>query len=149
MRYAHCIEMRVFCKEGDEEGQIENRIKELFPFDFKEEKIRLEARTSYGFDNKKIKILSVRIDKERHTTKFLNSLMEKIGGEQKGLLLGQMESRLDDKLHFYIRLDKDKLLNGEYWITDSGNCFRFAIAIAAYPHRREAAEKIVESLLRS
>ncbi len=149
MKYAHNIEMRVFSKEGDDEERIIEKIKEVFSFDFKKEKIKLNIRTAYGFEDKKIHILTVSIDKERHTGKVIKNIFSFLSSEQKELLLNQMESRLDDNLHFYIRLDKEKLMNNEYWLTDSGNCFHFNIAIAAYPHKREIAKKIIEEMIKS
>ena len=147
MKYAHNIEMRVFSKEEDDEDMIVGKIKLLFPFDFKEEKIEFKSKISYGFEDKKIKILTVFVKKERHTTAVLKNLMKNLDQEQKDLLLRQLNSRLDETLHFYFRLDKDKMLNDEYLITDSGNCFHFKISVAAYPHKREVAEKIVREIL--
>ncbi len=147
MKLAHYVEMRVFSKEGEDEGQIINKIKELFPFDFKEEKIKLDVRTAYGFENKKIHILTVSVNKEKQTRAVLENLMSNLSQEQKDLILRQLESRLDEKLHFYLRLDKEKLLNNEYWIIDEGNCFHLTIAIAAYPHKREKAAEIINKIL--
>jgi RNA binding exosome subunit len=149
MKLMHYIEMRVFSKEGDNEEQIVSKIKELFPFDFKKDKIRFSQRTAYGFDDKKIKILTVTLDRDRHNNKFIQDFFSRLSDEQKGLLLKQIESRMDEKLHFYIRLEKDKLMNGEYWLTDSGNCFHFTFAIAAYPHRKEVAKDIIAKILTS
>jgi RNA-binding protein len=149
MKLVHYIEMRVFSKEEDNEEAIVSKIKELFPFDFKKDKIKFTQRTAYGFDDKKIKIMTVTIDKDRHTNKFIQTFFSKLTDEQKELLLKQLESRLDDKLHFYIRLDKDSFLNNEFWITDTGNCFHFTFAIAAYPHRREVAVEIITKMLTS
>jgi RNA binding exosome subunit len=147
MKYAHNIEMRVFSKEEDDEELIVETIKKLFPFDFEKEKIEFKSKISYGFEDKKIKILSVFVKKERHTTAVLKNMMKNLEQEQKDMLLKQLNSRLDESLHFYFRLDKEKLLNDEYFITDSGNCFRFKISIAAYPHKREVAKKIVNEIL--
>jgi len=148
MKYAHNIEMRVFSKEDDDdENQIMGKIKLLFPFDFEKEKIEFKSKISYGFEDKRIKILTVFVKKERHTTTVLKNIMKNLDQEQKDLLLKQLDSRLDETLHFYFRLDKDKLLNDEYSVTDSGNCFHFKISIAAYPHKREVAEKIVREIL--
>jgi len=147
MKYAHNIEMRVFCKEDDNEELIIEKIKNLFPFDFEKEKVEFKSKISYGFEDKKINILTVFVKKERHTTSVLKNLMKNLDQEQKDLLLKQLDSRLDETLHFYFRLDKDKLLNDEYLITDSGNCFHFKISVAAYPHKRDVAEKIVREIL--
>lgn len=147
MKYVHNIEVRAFCKEDDNEELIVKKIKELFPFDFKKEKIKLKRKTSYGFEDKKIIVITVFVNKQRYTKSVLKNLMKNLSNEQKDLLLKQLNSRLDKSLHFYLRLDKDKLLNNEYWITDSGNCFHFKMAIAAYPHDKDVAKEIVKEIL--
>lgn len=147
MKYAHYIELRVFCKEEDSEKGLIKKIKEFLPLDFEKEKIMLEIKTAYGFEDKKIRIITLGLKKQKHTSLFLKNLFKNLGDEQKELLLKQIDSRLDENLHFYIRLDKDKLLSGEYWITDSGNCFHIKITIAAYPHTKSAAKKIISRLL--
>lgn len=148
MKYAHFINIRVFSKEEDNQEQILNKLKELIPFDFKKEKINLKIEKAFGFDDKKIDVINLKIEKEKHTNKFIENLFNKFNEDQKNLLLKQIESRLDNNLHFYLRLDKDKLLNKEYWLTDSGNCFHFTFAIAAYPHKREFAINILKSILK-
>lgn len=145
MKLAHNIEMRVFCKEEDNKELLIKKIKELFPFDFKD--LEFKSKISYGFEDNKIKVMTVFIKKQKQTNIVLKNLLSNLNDEQKDLLLRQIESRLDESLHFYIRLDKDKLLNNEYFITDSGNCFHFKICIAAYPHKREVAIEIVKKML--
>ncbi|MBN1503402.1 hypothetical protein JW930_07725 [Candidatus Woesearchaeota archaeon] len=147
MKYAHNIEMRVFCKEDDDEEQIIKIIHSLFPFDFEKERIEFQSEKVVTFEKKKIKIFKVFIKKERHTSKFLKNFFSQFTPDQKDLLKKQLSSRLDERLHFYIRLDKPKLLQGGYWITDAGDCFHFNICIAAYPHKREVAQKIVSKML--
>jgi RNA binding exosome subunit len=144
MKYAHFVEMRVFSKEEDDENAIRNKIAELFPF----EKLEIESKTTFGFEEKKIIILTVHIKKNNHINKFISSLLERLGEEQKKTLLSQMDSRLDNNLHFFIRLDKGALLEDKYTLTDSGNCFHFRISIAAYPHDREIAKKIIMDMIR-
>jgi RNA binding exosome subunit len=88
------------------------------------------------------------LQKEKHTNAFLNSLKQRLSDDQKQLLLRQSESRLDSELSFFIRLDKDRLLNeNRFWITDSGNCFHIRMSIAAYPSNREAALKVISQWL--
>lgn len=147
MKYTHFIDMRVFSKEEDNEDEIKKKIRDIFPFDFEKEKISVEEKVAYGFDEKKIIICSVSLKKERHTKAFIQSLMGTFDEAQKDTLRKQLESRLDSNLHFYIRLDKEKLMDGIYEITDSGNCFHFTFSIAAYPHKREIAIGIVKSML--
>jgi RNA binding exosome subunit len=146
MKYAHYVAMRVFCREEDNEDEIIETIKKLFPLDF-EKDAEITSRTAYGFEDNKIKIFTVSLKKIRDINKFVKHFFSNLSKEQKELLEKQMESRLDKTLHFYIRLEKDKLLDGEYWITDSGRCFHFKFAVAAYPHKREVARQVVKRML--
>ena len=147
MKYAHHIEMRVFCKEGEDEKGIVDKIHELFPMDFEKEKIEFTRKSAESFDGNRITIFTVFVKKERQTTIVLKNLFSHLDNSQIDLLKQQLESRLDDKLHFYIRLEKKELLLGNYQITDSGDCFHINISIAAYPHKRTVARKTVEKLL--
>jgi len=148
MRYVHNIEMRVFSKEEDNEEDIVKKIKELFPIDFEKEKIILKRKTNYGFEDKKIVVFTITISKQRHTKVVLKNLFENLSNEQKEMLLKQLDNRLDESLHFYLRLNKDKLIKNEYSLIDTGNCFHFRMAIAAYPHDRDVAKNIVKEILR-
>ncbi|HHE36835.1 MAG TPA: hypothetical protein ENL16_03405, partial [Candidatus Woesearchaeota archaeon] len=89
--------------------------------------------------------LEVELKKEKHTNAFLKSLKQKLNSQQKSVLVKQ-ENRLDDECNFFIRLDKHKLLNDEYWITDSGDCYHVRISIAAFPKNKESARKVVEQV---
>jgi RNA binding exosome subunit len=144
MKYAHFVEMRVFSKEEDDENAIRNKITEIFPF----EKLEIESKTTFGFEEKKIIILTVHIKKNNQINKFISCFLDKLGEEQRKTILSQMESRLDNNLHFFIRLDKDALLEDKYTLTDNGNCFHFRISITAYPHDREIAKKIIMDMIR-
>ena len=87
------------------------------------------------------------LTKDSHTSEFLKNLKEKLAGEQKELILRQAESRLDEDLNFFLRFDKEKLINEDkLWITDSGNCFHIKISIAAFPKRRENGLEIVKMM---
>jgi RNA binding exosome subunit len=148
MKFAHNIQLRVFCKENDDEEKIKKIINNLIDFDIKNEKIEFKKQKAELFDESKMKIFSIFIKKQKHTSRFLKNLFSKLNQDQKDLLKRQLESRLDKNLHFYIRLDKDRLTNkNEYFICDHGNCFHIDICIAAYPHKREAAKKIIIKLI--
>ncbi|MBU0756924.1 MAG: hypothetical protein KKF44_02575 [Nanoarchaeota archaeon] len=147
MKLAHNIEIRVFCKEQNNEEDIMKALKSLVPLDFDKDNFEFSCNNAELFEARKMKIYSVFIKKEKQTTKFLKNLFKALSDEQKELLYRQMDSRLDEKLHFYIRLDKQKLLDGEYVITDSGDCFHINICVAAYPHKREVAMAALEKML--
>lgn len=148
MKIAHNVKLSVFAHEEDDEEQIEQAFLSLLPFDLEQEKLNLKRTTATGFKERKIKILELTLTKEKHTSKFLTFLKQKLSDDQRQLLLKQSGSRLDNELNFFIRLDKPKLLNNEFWITDDGNCFHIRISVAAYPAKRGAALRVIEEWLK-
>ncbi len=138
----------VFVREGDNLEEIQSALESLVPLNLEKEKIKLQRNTAKGFAEKKIVVLKIELEKSRHTNAFTKHLLNRLTKKQKELLLDQEESRLDDHMHFFVRLDKEKLLKGQYEITESGNCFHVKLHIAAFPSKREIALEAIEKLLK-
>ncbi len=145
MRLANHIKVSVFVITEDDEAAVKKHLLALFPFNLEEEKLVLKRSRASGFDQKEIVILEVDLEKERHTNSFLEFFKQKLNEQQKSVLVKQ-ENRLDDECNFFIRLDKKKLLNNEYWITESGECYHIRINIAAFPKKKEKAEEVVRQI---
>ncbi|MBA3063865.1 hypothetical protein FP803_00315 [Candidatus Woesearchaeota archaeon] len=144
---AHNIRINVFCKPEDDIELMTKNLLSLIPFDIKEQKIELKKTNATGFNEKKITILEVYLEKESHTNLFLNNLAINLADEQKLLIKKQADSRLDNELNFFLRLDKSKLINkNKLWLTDKGDCYHIKIKIAAFPHKREVALKTIEKI---
>ena len=120
-------------KHDDNEEIIKRKLLVLIPFDMEKEKIQLKETNAAGSNQSEIKIFEIELKKDRHINEFLENLNNKLDIEQKELLIRQINSRLDNDLNFFIRLDKEKLLNDNLCITDSGNCFHIRIYLAAFP----------------
>lgn len=149
MKLAHQIKLSVFSKQEDNEKDVLNSFLSLIPFDLEEEKLKLKTSTAEGFEHKKIKVFELTLKKEKHTTKILKNLINKLTDEQKQLILKQAGSRLDENLKFFLRFDKDKLIKEDKLeLTDKGNCFHIKISIAAFPSKKEKALEIVKSLFK-
>lgn len=138
----------VFAREDEDVEEIKKALLSLIPLDMEKEKILLQRNTARGFEDKKIVVLKIELEKPRHTNAFMNKLLNDLTKKQKEQLLKQAESRLDEHMHFFIRLDKDELLQGNHEITDSGECFHIKLHIAAFPSRRLEAMKVIEKLLK-
>ena len=54
----------------------------------------------------------------------------------------------DDDLNFFLRLEKPKLFNHEYWITDSGDCMHIKINLAAFPKKKEKAAPLIKEIFK-
>lgn len=146
MKYIHSIKISVFSYKEEDEEKITKTLLSLIPFDLEKEKIELKIQDVKGFNENDIKISEIILSKQRHAEGFFKFMLSKLNDKQKKLLIEQKESRLDDNLNFFIRLDKEALLNNEFLITDSGNCFHIRISIAAFPAKREEGLKIVQKL---
>ena len=147
MKIAHTITITVFTKEDEDKQKIKEKLLELIPEGIDKEKLKIEEQTATGFNEKKITITKLTLEKENHTTKFLKNLFSKLSNEQKNMLSKQKESRTDEECNFYIRLDKEKLNQGQYHITDEGNCYHIKTSIAAFPAKKENAIKKLEETL--
>ena len=144
---AHNICISVFCKPEDDIELIAKKLLILAPFDVKKEKIELKKTNTTGFNEKKITILEIYLEKESHTNLFLKNLTKNLADEQKSLIKKQADSRLDNNLNFFLRFDKSKLVNeNKLWLTDKGDCYHIRIKIAAFPNKREIALKTVEKI---
>jgi hypothetical protein len=145
MKFAHFVGITVFGNKDEEDlEKIERTMAGLCPFDIEEHLIRKKA---IGFNEKEIMTYEIDLNKSGLVNKFIKNLMTKLDEDQKEMLKRQMERRLDERMHFYLRLEKEKLLEGKYYITDSGNCFHIKITIAAFPKKREIGLRIVSQML--
>lgn len=150
MKFAHNVKLSVFAYEDEDPAEIGDALLSLVPFDIVKEKVELKRSVAEGFDEKKIVIFEIFLEKSSHVSKFVSNLVQNISEDQRQLLLSQSESRLDKDLYFFIRLDKDELVdNKRFVLTDSGNCFHIRIAIAAYPAKRDRGLRVVEQMLTS
>jgi hypothetical protein len=149
MKLVHNVKLSVFSYEGEDSARIAAKLAALCPFDLAEEKISVKSTTAAGFNERKIMIFEILLEKERHTSKFLAYLKERFSEDQRSLVVNQSESRLDADLNFFIRIDKPRWIDEDrIWITDSGNCFHIRMTIAAFPASRESALKVVKDWLK-
>ncbi|MBW2964308.1 hypothetical protein KY363_02510 [Candidatus Woesearchaeota archaeon] len=148
MKVAHNVKLSVFAYEHEDAEAVLQTLVSLCPFDLEQEKLEVNMSVATGFQEKKIRIYELFLKKERHTTKFLESLKQNLSAPQRELIARQAGSRLDNELNFFIRLDKPKLIEEKkYWLTDDGNCFHIRMSVAAYPANRDTALDVVNQWL--
>jgi RNA binding exosome subunit len=149
MKFAHNISISVFSNEGEDTEKIKEGLIKLAGLGLEKEKIKLEHEPAEGVKGNKIDIFRINLEKERHVNRFLGNLFSKLSQQQKELLIKQIETRVDDECRFFLRLDKDNVLEGKYRITDRGNCYHIKVLIAAYPAKKGNAVEIVRKLILS
>lgn len=134
MKRLHFVKIRVIAKD-DEEETLE-KLKELIGFDPKEADIEKT-------ENDDITVFETFFRKTRNTNRFIKNLREKLGEEKKKII----DKGVVHQNRVYVRLDKEKLLNDEFRITDKGDCFHIRMSVAAYPRKKEVADKKLKEIL--
>lgn len=147
MKLMHSIKLTVFSYEHENSDEILEAFLKFFPFSLEENKIKPVKRNATGFGDSRIEIFEVILTKTSLANEFLDFILAKLDDVQKGTVINQAESRLDENLDFFIRFDKDSWVKNEKLeLTDSGKCFHLKMSVAAFPSRRDAALKIIKEI---
>jgi RNA binding exosome subunit len=147
MKITNSVTIKVFCKPEENQETIKQSLLKLLPFSLEQEKLQLTHTKATGFNDREISIFEITLSKDNHISQFIKHLKSLLSADTKQLILRQLETRLDEEFNFFIRLDKDRLINDNLcYITDSGSCFHIKINIAAFPKKREAAIKVIRSI---
>lgn len=145
MKYFHNVVLSAFVKPEEDEQLIKDAVLSLIPFDLKERNIALTETVAEGFQEKKIIILKIILEKDRDINEFMKKLLERLSEAQKQQLIEQ-ENRLDEHLCYYMRFDKDYLFENKLVLTDAGNCVHVKLSVASFPKKREVALGVIRSL---
>ena len=146
---AHRVELSVFVREEDfaRKEDFLLALRSLVPFQLEEEKVAVESQTAQGFNEKRILIARIVLQKARHVRAFLEHLSKRLSPAQKALLREQAASRLDAENSFFMRFDREALLEKRLHLTDSGACYHVKIGIAVFPATSEAALAAIDEWL--
>lgn len=148
MKLANTITIRVFDKEEDNHKETLKGLFELLGMtkeEIEEQKIEFKEQRATGFSQKEIMITEVVLEKDRHCNTFIKKLNEALTKEDKEKLITQT-NRLDDNLDFFLRLNKDKLINAKYELTDTGECYHIKISVAAFPKNKMTAHRKIKEI---
>ncbi len=148
MKFANIIKIRVFSEQYEDADKIKKGLNYLCGFsDLEEEKLKIKETNTKGFDEKTIKILELELIKDKYCNKFIKRLSELLSAEDKKKLIEQ-ENRLDENFNFFIRLDKEKMQEQKFLLTETGNCYHITINISAYPRKKENAYNMIKELFK-
>lgn len=147
-KLVHNIQIRVFEKNPKRIDITKSGLNELLPVDFKKEKISIDHEKAEGFNEKTINIISIKTSKKRHNRMLLNNIFNKMDEKDKKRMYNERKTRIDTEGNFYIRLDKESLLNKKYRLTEGGNCYHLTIKLAAYPVNKKNILNSLDKLFR-
>lgn len=126
----HNIRFREFIYEGENEEDLTQAIFNIFP------DVEIEREEAEGLTEDKIIILTGIIKKKRYTRNFIDRLVDTNQNID-------FDKKMDEKGNLFLRLDKDKAIEDEILIIDSGDSIHLKIKIAAFPAKKEVALKLL------
>ncbi len=88
-------------------------------------------------------ILEARLTKQRQ----FRSLFETLGSDIRAWIAEDIENRIDDDCVFYIRLDKQKAVGGEYAVAHHGDVIAITGKVQSHPARKEVAVRVMTEFL--
>ncbi len=150
MRYAHKIVFTFFAKPGDDVTRLRAALAGLAPSDETKRKKALSESVAApeGQFEDELRILACTLTGESETTAMLRRILASLAKADYAAVSQQRESRLDDELDFFLRLDKKKFLAGMWALTQSGDCLHVRITLAAYPKTKASALAVLDKIFK-
>ncbi len=133
----HWVRVQTFCYATEKRELLEETMTELLGTDEFEEEI------SEGEHGNVMTILEARLTKQRE----FNALFRKLGPEICGWIVDDIENRIDDDCVFYIRLDKQKAVQGQYEVAHHGDVVAITGKVQAHPAKKDVAVRTLKEFL--
>jgi hypothetical protein len=133
----HWLRVQTFCYATERQDLIEDTLKELLgDIEFEEEICDSEHGNS-------MMILETRMTKQRE----FRDLFCNLGNDILDFIIEDIENRVDDDDIFYLRLDKQKAVQGIYEVAHHGDVISIFGKIQAHPARKEVAVKVLKTFI--
>lgn len=133
----HWVRVKAICYATENEDLICDTVSELAGTE------DLEIDISEGLHNNPLTVVDANLSKNKeYATLFTN-----LGNDILAQLLDDLDSRVDDDCVFYMRLDKQKAVCGEYEISHGGDVISITAKIMAHPAKKEVALGIIRDYL--
>ena len=133
----HWIRVQAFCYATERRELLEETMAELLGTDEFEEEI------SEGEHGNVMTILEARLSKQRE----FNALFRKLGKDICDWIIEDIDNRVDDDCMFYVRLDKQKAVQGEYSVAHQGDVFAITGKVQSHPAKKEVAVRTLREFL--
>ena len=129
----HWIRVKAICYATEDEDIICDTVSQLAGTE------ELEIDISEGLHNNPLTVVDANLSKNKeYATIFTNlghGILEQIRSD--------LDARVDDDCVFYMRLDKQKAVCGEYEISHGGDVISITAKIMAHPAKKEVALKVM------
>ena len=125
----HWLRVNVFCYATENEEVIHGAMAELLGTD------EFECDVADSEHGNRILILSGELSKQKEIT----PIFLKLGKELVDDIKSRLEERIDEDCVFYLRLDKQELVQGRYRAAHHGDVLSITGKITSHPARKEIA----------
>ena len=133
----HWVRVQTFCYATERQDLIEDTLKELLG------DIEFEEEISESEHGNQMMILETRITKQRE----FKELFSKLGDDILNFIIEDIENRVDDDDIFYLRLDKQKAVQGIYEVAHHGDVISLFGKVQAHPAKKEVAVKVLKEFI--
>ena len=134
----HWIRVQTFCYATERRELLEETMENLLG-----EADEYSEDESVGEHGNVMTILEARLTHQRQYRKLFTDL----GSEIRGWILSDLDNRIDEDCVFYIRLDKQKAVQGIYEPAHHGDVIAITGKVQAHPARKEVAARVLSEFL--
>lgn len=133
----HWVRVQTFCYATERRELLEETMTELLGTE------EFEEEVSEGEHGNVMTILESRLTKQRE----FNALFKKLGSDIRDWIVEDIENRIDEDCVFYIRLDKQKAVQGIYEVAHHGDVIAVTGKVQAHPAKKEVAVRTLKEYL--
>jgi RNA binding exosome subunit len=141
-RIAKNVELSVFAHATENEEKVKTALRKLLSPTLDD--MTLNSTRLTGHYDDPIIMLTLRIQKRKEATEFLDSLYMKLSSLDREKLSSEVEKRIDSSGNLYIRLDKQKAYNG-YAVMQENDPIRVKVKLQV-PHGENASNVLLRHL---
>jgi Predicted exosome subunit len=135
----HWFRVQVFCYATEKEDLIHDSMVELLGTD------EFDCDIAESEHGNRLIVLGAELTKQR----TFEAIFKKIGKDVVAQVIDDLDNRVDDDCVFYLRLDKQKLVQGEYKIVHHGDVLSLTGKVVSHPARKEIATRNLLQFLSS
>ena len=125
----HWLRVQTFCYATEDEELIHDTMEELLDTD------EFDCDIAESEHGNRLIILQHELTKQKEFV----ALFSKFGEDVIGSLIDDADKKIDDDCTFYMRLDKQKAVQGEYRIAHHGDVISITGKVVSHPARKEIA----------
>lgn len=134
----HWVRVQTFCYATEKKDLLEETMESLL-----EDADEFTEDESEGEHGNTMTILEARLTHQRQ----FRALFANLGSDLRKEISEHLEDRIDDDCVFYLRLDKQKAVEGVYEIAHHGDVIAITGKVQAHPARKEVAVRILGGFL--